>query len=89
MECPICGAPIVKVGLYKADIEFNLSEDGKLTIARIEPRTQYHVRITCTEGHSGEDSGGYFKADEEMKIWYNELPGKIIEQIQEMKIDVL
>ena len=73
----------MELRLYKADVSFKISKDEKLIFSGVEVRTQYHIRLGCANGHYGWDGyGPHDKCDEELKVWYADLPDKITSQLR-------
>lgn len=84
MKCPFvysngkeCDGYVKELKIIKANIRIYLTQDNRVT--DINFYTPYHVHLYCSKKGN---HAGYRRLDPpEMKIWFNELPEEIQEQI--------
>lgn len=84
LRCPFvysngkqCDGYISEIKIIKADILANLTEDNKLS--DLDVNTDYHVHLYCSK--KSNHAGSARRDSDQMKIWWNELPDEIKQQI--------
>ena len=70
---------VTHIELWKVNAYFAVTEDDKVSYAGIENRG-YHASLSCSVGHGGFGPSGYLRP-KEMKVWLNDLPSEILDQI--------
>lgn len=86
MQCPFvystgkrCKGYIKSLELIKVNLHIELSEDDKVTSISFNP-PRYHVHLYCSE--KGNHAGTMRPHSEQLKVWWNDLPKEIKEQIE-------
>ena len=72
-----CPGHVVRVEVYKADVEWSPDANGRWRISRLEPRSHYHLFCSKRDNHAGMQRSD----DERMKFYRNELPEALREVI--------